>query len=350
MEFSAKQIAGLLEGMVEGNENVCVNQLAKIEEGQPGALSFLSNPKYEPYIYQTLSSICIVNKDFIPAHPLPATLTLVRVEDAYGSFAKLLEVYTQFQKKPSKTEEPCFIDPTATIGKNCYIGAFVYIGAHAVVGDNCALFPGVTLGDHSQIGSDTVLYAGVHLYHNTQVGERCIIHSGTVIGSDGFGFAPDSQGVFSKVPQIGNVVILNDVEIGANCTIDRATMGSTKIGNGVKIDNLCQIAHNVEIGDHSAIASQAGVAGSAKLGKHIMVGGQTGINGHLSVADHTKIVAQSGIPSSIKTADTFMGSPAIPLNDFKRSYIGFRRLPELMEELRALRKEINDLKEQKKAQ
>jgi UDP-3-O-[3-hydroxymyristoyl] glucosamine N-acyltransferase len=347
MEFSAEQIAELLQGTVEGDASVCVNQLAKIEEGQFGALSFLANPKYESHIYQTQSSICIVNRSFDASQPLPSTLTLIRVEDAYGSFARLLELYAQLQKKQAITEQPSFIHPSAQLGENCYIGAFVYIGAHAIIGDNCAIYAGTHIGDYSRIGHDTTLFSGVQIYDNMVVGNRCIIHSGSVIGSDGFGFAPDEKGVYSKVPQIGNVVIEDDVEIGANCTIDRATMGSTRIGKGVKIDNLCQIAHNVEIGDHTAIASQAGIAGSAKLGKHIMVGGQTGINGHLTVADHTKIVAQSGIPASIKTAETLMGSPAIALSDFKRSYIGFRRLPEILEEVRSLRKELNELKDNK---
>jgi len=347
MEFSAKQIAELLQGTVEGDENVCVNQLAKIEEGHTGALSFLANPKYEAYIYSTLSSICIVNHSFRPSQSLPQSLTLIRVDDAYGSFARLLELYAQFQKKQATVEQPSFVHPTAQVGENCYIGAFVYLGANVVIGKNCTIYPGTHIGDFSRIGEDTTLFSGVQIYDNMHIGKRCIIHSGTVIGSDGFGFAPDEQGVYSKVPQIGNVVISDDVEIGSNCTIDRATMGSTRIGRGVKIDNLCQIAHNVEIGDHTAIASQAGIAGSAKLGKHIMVGGQTGINGHLTVVDHTKIVAQSGIPSSVKSAETLMGSPAIPLNDFKRSYIGFRRLPELADEIRALRKELNELKENK---
>lgn len=347
MEFSAHQIAELLQGTVEGDGNVFVNQLAKIEEGQTGALSFLANPKYEPHIYHTQSSICIVNRSFEASQALPSTLTLIRVEDAYSSFARLLELYAQFQKKQASIEQPSYIDPSAQLGENCYIGAFVYIGAHAIIGDNCTIYPGTHIGDYSRIGKDTTLFSGVQIYDNMVVGNRCIIHSGSVIGSDGFGFAPDEQGVYSKVPQIGNVIIGDDVEIGANCTIDRATMGSTRIGKGVKMDNLCQIAHNVEIGDHTAIASQAGIAGSAKLGKHIMVGGQTGINGHLTIADHTKIVAQSGIPSSVKTADTLMGSPAISMSDFKRSFIGFRRLPEILEEVRALRKELNELKDNK---
>ncbi|MFM7387569.1 MAG: UDP-3-O-(3-hydroxymyristoyl)glucosamine N-acyltransferase [Bacteroidota bacterium] len=347
MEFSAYQIAELLQGTVEGDGNVFVSQLAKIEEGQAGALSFLANPKYEPHIYQTQSSICIVNRSFEASQALPVTLTLIRVEDAYSSFARLLELYAQFQKKQPSIEQPSYIDSSAQLGDNCYIGAFVYIGAHTVIGDNCAIYPGTHIGDYSQIGKDTTLFSGVQIYDNMVVGNRCVIHSGSVIGSDGFGFAPDEKRVYSKVPQIGNVVIGDDVEIGANCTIDRATIGSTTIGNGVKIDNLCQIAHNVEIGDHTAIASQAGIAGSAKLGKHIMVGGQTGINGHLTIVDHTKIVAQSGIPSSVKTADTLMGSPAISMNDFKRSFIGFRRLPEIFDEVRALRKELNELKDNK---
>jgi len=347
MEFSARQIADLLQGTVEGDEQVCVNNLAKIEEGQLSSLTFLANTKYEPFIYLTASSVCIVNKSFEPKQALPPSLTLIRVNDAYASFAEILRMYAQIQQKPTRIEQPCYIDPSAEIGANCYIGAFVYLGANVVIGDNCAIFPGTYVGDYSQIGNNTTLHSGVQIYDRMLIGQRCIIHAGTVIGSDGFGFAPDSEGIYSKVPQIGNVIISDDVEIGANCTIDRATLGSTKIGSGVKIDNLCQIAHNVEIGDHTAIASQAGIAGSAKLGKFVMVGGQAGINGHLSIADKTKIVAQSGIPSSITSADTFMGSPAITLNDFKRSHIVFRRLPHILDEIETMRKELNDLKKNK---
>jgi UDP-3-O-[3-hydroxymyristoyl] glucosamine N-acyltransferase len=344
MEFSATQIAQLLDGVVEGNASAIVSGLSKIEEGKTGALSFLSNPKYESYIYQSESSICIVNDTFKPSKPLPSTLTLIKVKDAYACFAKLLQVYQASMRKAPGIEQPCFIDPSATIGTDVYIGAFVYIGANATIGDGACIYPNTYIGQGSMIGAQTTLYSGVQIYDNMHIGSNCIIHAGVVIGSEGFGFAPNEQGVFDKVPQIGNVVIEDHVEIGANTTIDRATMGSTRIKTGVKIDNLCQIAHNVEIGEHTALAAQVGIAGSAKLGKHVMVGGQTGISGHLHIADGTKIVAQSGVPSSVKEAEILMGTPAIPINDFKRSYIGFRKLPEMMRELSALKKEINELK------
>ncbi len=347
MEFSATQIAQLLEGIVEGDASASVSGLSKIEEGKPGSLSFLSNPKYEAYIYTTGSSICIVNDSFHPTKPLPSTLTLIKVKDAYACFAKLLSVYQASMRKAPGIEQPSFIDPSATIGNDVYIGAFVYIGANANIGDGCAIYPNTHIGQGSTVGSNTTLFSGVQVYDNMHIGSNCIIHAGVVVGSDGFGFAPNEQGVFDKVPQIGNVIIEDFVEIGANSTIDRATMGSTRIKTGVKIDNLCQIAHNVEVGEHTALAAQVGIAGSAKLGKHIMVGGQTGISGHLHIADGTKIVAQSGIPSTVKEADTLMGTPAIPINDFKRSFIGFRKLPEMMRELSQLRKEINELKANK---
>lgn len=347
MEFSATQIAQLLDGIIEGDASVTVSGLSKIEEGKSGALSFLSNPKYESYIYQTASSICIVDHTFQPSKPLPSTLTLIKVKDSYACFAKLLQLYQASMRKAPGIEQPCFIDPSAKIGKDVFIGAFVYIGASAVIGDGACIYPNTSIGQNSKVGTQTTIYSGVQIYDNMQIGANCIIHAGVIIGSDGFGFAPNEQGVFDKVPQIGNVIIEDNVEIGANTTIDRATMGSTRIKTGVKIDNLCQIAHNVEIGEHSALAAQVGIAGSAKLGKHVMVGGQTGISGHLHIADGTKIVAQSGIPSSVKQAETLMGTPAIPMNDFKRSHIGFRKLPEMMRELSALRKEINELKAKK---
>ena len=343
MEFTAAQIAGLLNGEVIGNPDAKVSALAKIEEGQEGALSFLSNPKYEAYIYTTGSSICIVNNSFTPTKPLPDTLTLVKVADAYACFAKLLALYDSMNKKEAQIEQPCFIHPSAQIGENVYIGAFAYVGANVRIADNCQIHPHVVLQDQVSIGEQTTIYPSVNIYKDCHVGARCIIHAGTVIGSDGFGFAPDENGVYSKIPQIGNVVIEDDVEIGANSTIDRATMGSTYIRKGVKIDNLCQIAHNVDVDQHTAMAAQVGIAGSAKIGKHVMIGGQTGIAGHLSVADHTKIVAQSGIPSTVKKADTLMGTPAIPINDYKRSHIGFRKLPGLIQKIFELENKLNDL-------
>jgi UDP-3-O-[3-hydroxymyristoyl] glucosamine N-acyltransferase len=343
MEFTAEQIAGLLNGEVIGNPQASVSALAKIEEGQPGALSFLSNPKYEVYIYNTASSICIVNQSFEPSKALPETLTLIKVADAYACFAQLLALYDSMNKKEAIIEQPSFIHESAQVGNNVYIGAFAYIGANVKISDNCQIHPNAVIQDNASIGANTILYASVNIYKECHVGANCIIHAGTVIGSDGFGFAPDENGIYSKIPQIGNVVIEDDVEIGANCTIDRATMGSTFIRKGVKIDNLCQIAHNVDVDQHTAMAAQVGIAGSAKIGKHVMIGGQTGIAGHLSVADHTKIVAQSGIPSTVKKADTLMGTPAIPINDYKRSHFGFRKLPGLIQKIYELENKLNDL-------
>lgn len=343
MEFTAEQIAGLLNGEVIGNPQASVSALAKIEEGQPGALSFLSNPKYEVYIYNTASSICIVNQSFEPSKALPETLTLIKVADAYACFAQLLALYDSMNKKEAIIEQPSFIHESAQVGNNVYIGAFAYIGANVKISDNCQIHPNAVIQDNASIGPNTILYASVNIYKECHVGANCIIHAGTVIGSDGFGFAPDENGVYSKIPQIGNVVIEDDVEIGANCTIDRATMGSTFIRKGVKIDNLCQIAHNVDVDQHTAMAAQVGIAGSAKIGKHVMIGGQTGIAGHLSVADHTKIVAQSGIPSTVKKADTLMGTPAIPINEYKRSHFGFRKLPGLIQKIYELENKLNDL-------
>ena len=343
MEFSASQIAAIVNGEIIGSSSVIVTDLAKIEEGKEGTLSFLSNPKYEEFIYTTKSSICIVNKDFIPVKPLPLSLTLIKVENSYTCFAQLLELYDNLNKKEAKIEQPSFIDNSAVIGSDLYLGAFAYIGKNVEIGNNVVIYPNVYLGDNVKIGSNTVLHPGVSIYFGCKVGENCIIHAGTVVGSDGFGFAPNSEGVFQKIPQIGNVIIENNVEIGSNCAIDRATMGSTFIREGVKIDNLCQIAHNVDIGENSALAALVAVAGSAKIGKRVMIGGQAAINGHLSIADDTKIVGQSGVVKTVKEAVTLMGTPAIPLNDFKKSSVGFRKLPLILSKLEELEKKIKDL-------
>ena len=343
MEFSASQIAAIVNGEIIGSSSVIVTKLAKIEEGKEGTLSFLSNPKYEEFIYTTKSSICIVNKDFIPIKPLPLSLTLIKVENSYTCFAQLLELYDNLNKKEAKIEQPSFIDNSAVIGSDLYLGAFAYIGKNVEIGNKVVIYPNVYLGDNVKIGSNTVLYPGVSIYFGCKVGENCIIHAGTVVGSDGFGFAPDSEGVFQKIPQIGNVIIENNVEIGSNCAIDRATMGSTFIREGVKIDNLCQIAHNVDIGENSALAALVAVAGSAKIGKRVMIGGQAAINGHLSIADDTKIVGQSGVVKTVKEAVTLMGTPAIPLNDFKKSSVGFRKLPFILSKLEELERKIKDL-------
>ena len=343
MEFTAEQIAGLLQGEVDGNPSVCVSGLAKIEEGSEGSLSFLSNPKYEEFIYTTGSSICIVNKTFVAAKSLPKQLTLIRVDDAYACFAKLLALYNNMNRKEPAIEQPSFIHETATLGLDPYVGAFAYIGKNVRIGNNVQIYPNVVVGDNVQIGDNSILFANVSIYADCQIGQNVIIHAGTVIGSDGFGYAPDENRVYQKIPQIGNVIIEDDVEIGSNCSIDRATMGSTFIRKGVKIDNLCQIAHNVDVDEHTAMAAQVGIAGSAKIGKHVMIGGQTGIAGHLHIADDTKIVAQSGIPSSIKKADTLMGSPAFHHNDFKRSYLGFRKLPYILSKIYEFEKQLKEL-------
>jgi UDP-3-O-[3-hydroxymyristoyl] glucosamine N-acyltransferase len=343
MEFSASQIAAIVNGEIIGSSSAIVTDLAKIEEGKEGTLSFLSNPKYEEFIYTTKSSICIVNKDFIPVKPLPLSLTLIKVENSYTCFAQLLELYDNLNKKEAKIEQPSFIDNSAVIGSDLYLGAFAYIGKNVEIGNKVVIYPNVYLGDNVKIGSNTVLHPGVSIYFGCKVGENCIIHAGTVVGSDGFGFAPNSEGVFQKIPQIGNVIIENNVEIGSNCAIDRATMGSTFIREGVKIDNLCQIAHNVDIGENSALAALVAVAGSAKIGKRVMIGGQAAINGHLSIADDTKIVGQSGVVKTVKEAVTLMGTPAIPLNDFKKSSVGFRKLPLILSKLEELEKKIKDL-------
>lgn len=343
MEFSADQIAGILNGEIQGDTDTTVNDLAKIEEGTKGTLSFLSNPKYEEFIYTTESSICIVNKTFIPSKPLPTSLTLIKVDDAYSCFAKLLELYGNLYKKEPGIEKQTNIDESASIGKNVHIGSFSYIGKNAKIADDVVIYPNCYIGENAVVEKATKIYPNVNIYHDCKIGAHCIIHSGSVIGSDGFGFAPDEKGKFQKIPQIGNVVIEDNVELGSNVSIDRATMGSTFIRKGVKIDNLCQIAHNVDVNEDSAMAAQVGIAGSTKIGKNVLIGGQAGISGHIKIADQTKIVAQSGIPSSIKKAQTLMGSPGIPLDDFKRSYFGFRKLPGLLKRVQELEEKIEAL-------
>lgn len=337
MEFTATQIAGLLEGQIEGNPDVRVNRLAKIEEGEPGSLTFLANPKYESFIYTTGASLAIVANSFCASSPLPGNLTLIRVEDPYASFARLLDHYNQRKKDRKGISSNATIDTTAQLGEEVYIGSAVVIGQGAVIGDRVKLFPGVVVGENVRIGEGSTLYYGVKIYEDTVIGRECVLHAGVVIGADGFGFAAPGSDGFSKVAQIGNVIIGDNVEIGANTTIDRATMGSTRIGNGVKLDNLIQIAHNVEIGDNTAIAAQTGVAGSTKIGKNCLIGGQVGIVGHIQIADGVKIAAQSGIGSSITQAGAIVqGSPAFDIGDYKRAYVGFRKLPEILQRLKVL--------------
>lgn len=348
MKFSAEQIAGLIGGKIEGDKNASVSNLAKIEEGTPGTLTFLANPKYEEYIYSTGSSIAIVNDAFVAEKKLPEALTLIRVPDAYQCFAKLLDFYNQSKTKKTGIEQPCFIDPSAKIGENVYIGAFAYIGKNVVVENNAVIYPQCYLGDNSAVGENSTLYAGVKVYHDCKIGKNCTIHASSVIGADGFGFAPNSENNYQKVPQIGNVIIEDHVEIGSNVSIDRATLGSTIIRKGAKIDNLIQIAHNVEIGENTVIAAQTGIAGSTKLGKNMMIGGQVGIIGHLKIADGVKIAAQSGIGQNIDTPNAIMqGSPAFSIGDYKRSYVLFRSLPQLKEQMNKLAVELEAIKKQK---
>ncbi|MBK9590943.1 MAG: UDP-3-O-(3-hydroxymyristoyl)glucosamine N-acyltransferase [Crocinitomicaceae bacterium] len=345
MEFSAQQIAGLLDGQIVGNPDVKVSGLSKIEEGVAGTLSFLANPKYEDFIYSTKASIVIVNKSFAPQKPIADTVTLIKVEEAYSCFAKLLGMYDQAMAKQPQIEEKSFVSPTAKIGKDVYIGAFAYISDHAEIGDGVHIYPNTFVGDHVKIGNGTKLFANVSVYRDCKIGQHCTIHSGSVIGADGFGFAPNSENNYQKVPQIGNVILEDHVEVGANTCIDRATLGSTIIKKGVKLDNLVQIGHNVVIGENTVMAAQGGIAGSAKLGKNMMVGGQVGIVGHISLADGTMIGAQAGVPKTItKEGTTILGSPAYDAEDYKKSYMGFRRLPQILDRLRELEEEVKKLK------
>jgi UDP-3-O-[3-hydroxymyristoyl] glucosamine N-acyltransferase len=342
MEFTAQQIAELLQGTVEGDANVKVSRLAKIEEGEPGSLTFLANPAYTPYIYTTQASIVITNADFQPEQPVSATM--IRVENAYASFAKLLEVYNTIRRNKSGIEEMSFIDPSATVGEGLYAGAFAYIGKDVKIGNRVKLYPNSYIGDNCIIGDDTTIFAGVKIYSDCIIGKNVTIHSGVIIGGDGFGFQPNSENNYQKVAQIGNVIIEEHVEIGANSTIDRATLGSTIIRKGVKLDNLIQIAHNVEIGENTVIAAQTGVAGSTKIGKNCMIGGQVGIVGHIQIADGVKIAAQSGIGNSLTTPNEIVqGSPAFNISDYKRSYVMFRKLPELEKKIQELQKTISAL-------
>ena len=345
MEFNAATLAGFLKGEIVGDPEVKVNTIAKIEEGHPGALSFLANPKYEHYIYSTKSSIVLVNSDFVPGAPISATL--IKVKNAYESFASLLQLVDQSRPRKKGIHPSAVIEPSATVGKDVYIGSFVYVGENCVVGDGCSLFPNVFVGDNTKLGTGCTLNPGVVVYRDCIIGNNCTVHAGSVIGSDGFGFAPQSDNEFMKIPQLGNVILEDNVEIGANVTIDRATMGSTVIRKGVKLDNLIQVGHNVEIGENTVMAAQTGIAGSSKIGRNCMFGGQVGISGHIKVADGTKIGAQSGIPGDVKKEDSvLLGYPAIDHRDFMRSSIIFKRLPELYRKVDELEKQIRHLREE----
>ena len=336
MEFTAQQVAGILNGQIEGDAGAKITKLSKIEEGEPGSVSFLANPAYTQYIYNTKASVVIVNKDFVPTTPVAATL--IRVESAAGAFAKLLEMYNQVKLNKTGISKHAYISESAKVGSNIYAGEFAVVSDNARIGNNVKIYPQVFVGENVVIGDNTTLFAGVKVYSDTQIGKDCIIHSGTVIGSDGFRFEPQNEGN-KKVPQIGNVIIEDDVEIGANCAIDRATLGSTILRKGVKFDNLVHIAHNVEVGENCYLAACNVVAGSTKIGKNCMFSGQVGIVGHLQIADNTIITAQSGISKSItKAGGVYMGSPAFDANKYRKAYIHFRNLDAIVDRVDKLEK------------
>lgn len=339
MNFTAEQIAGILEGDIIGDPNIEVSRLAKIEEGSKGSLTFLANPKYTPYIYKTKASIVIVNKGFVPEETISSTL--IKVEDAYKSFSKLLEYYNQVKNNKLGIEQPSFQSETAVYGENVYLGAFSYLGENVILGNNVKIYPQAYIGDNVKIGDNTTIFSGVKLYSETQVGKNCVINSGAIIGADGFGFTPDENGEFQKVPQTGNVIIEDNVDIGSATTIDRATLGSTYIRKGVKLDNQIQIAHNVEIDENTVIAAQTGIAGSTKIGKYCMIGGQVGIAGHLTIGDHVKVQAQTGIGHRVKDGEKLYGSPAIDYGNYVKSYVHFKNLPKIVKAITDLEKKVN---------
>ncbi len=340
MKFTAAQIAVILEGEVEGNPEIEVSKLSKIEEGEPESLSFLANPKYTQFIYTTKASIVIVNKIFKAEKEINSTL--IRVEDAYKSFSKLLEYYNQVKMNKTGIESPVFISKSATYGDNIYIGAFAYLGENTKIGNNTKIYPNVYIGDNVVIGDNVILFSGAKIYSDTLIGNNCVIHSSAILGADGFGFTPNEQGEFIKVPQTGNVIIEDNVDVGAATSIDRATLGSTIIRKGVKLDNHIQIAHNVEIGKNTVIAAQTGIAGSTKIGENCMIGGQVGIVGHITIGNNVKIQAQSGIGRNLKDNETLQGSPALPYSDYNKSYVHFKNLPKTMNRISILEKTITN--------
>jgi UDP-3-O-[3-hydroxymyristoyl] glucosamine N-acyltransferase len=343
MEFTARQIAEFIGGKIEGNEDVAISQVVKIDEESDGGLSFLANPKYEQFIYTTGADIVIVGTDFTAEKELKPTL--IRVEEPYLAIATLLDMYNKMKLDKTGVSELAFVDDSAELGEDVYIGEFAFIGKNAVLGKGVKIYPNAYVGDHSRIGDGSTVFSGARLYHDTVLGNNCTIHSGVIIGSDGFGFAPDENGEYVKVAQTGNVLIEDNVEIGSNTTIDRATIGSTIIRKGVKLDNLIQVAHNVEIGENTVIAAQTGISGSTKIGKNCMIGGQVGIVGHIRIGDNVKIQAQSGIPSNVKDGEVIMGSPAINLRQYMKSYIHFKNLQEIVDRIEELEKKIKDPEE-----
>ena len=343
MEFKATDIAAFLNGEIAGNADVKVFSVSKIEDGKPGTLAFLSNMKYEHFIYTTEASVVLVNKNFVPKAEIKATL--IRVDDAYQAFASLLELYVQARaQQKTGIEQPSFIDETALLGNHIYVGAFAYIGKKVRIGNDSKIYPQVYIGDNVIIGDDCIIYPGVKIYENCIIGNRCILHAGTVIGADGFGFAPQNNGSYKKIPQIGNVILEDDIEIGANTTIDCGTMESTIIRKGVKIDNLVQVAHNCEIGENTVIAAQTGMAGTTKVGRNCRFGGQVGLAGHLTIGDNVQIGAQSGIASSVKDGETLLLTPAFNIKDAIKASIIFKNLPQLRDDVILLKKEIKLLK------
>ena len=335
MKFTAEQIAGILEGEVVGNPNAEVSTLSKIEEGLEGSLTFLSNPKYFSYIYTTKASVTIVNKSFVADSPIATTL--IKVDDAYGAFTKVLTFYAQARNDSKKgIEEPVFMSEDLQYGSDVYLGSFTYIGKNVTLGNNVKIYPNCYIGDNVTIGDNMLMHSGVRIYSETVIGNNCSLHSGVIVGSDGFGFAPNPDGSYDKIPQIGNVIIEDDVEIGAATTIDRATMGSTIIRRGVKLDNQIQIAHNVEIGEHTVIAAQTGIAGSTKIGMHCTIGGQVGIVGHIVIGNNVRIQAQSGVQKNLKDDEIVQGTPAFNYNDFSKSYVHFKNLPKTVLQLNGL--------------
>lgn len=340
MEFSANQIATLVNGVVIGNGDILVNTFAKIEEGKPGAISFLANPKYTHFIYETKSSIVLVKNDFEPEKPI--STTLIKVEDPYATLAFLLDMVSKLMNpQPTGIEQPHYISPNITIPDDAYIGAFAYIGNNVSLGKGVKIYPHVFIGNNVTIEEGTILYSGVKIYQGCKIGKNCIIHAGAVIGADGFGFAPTDKG-YNKIPQIGNVEIEDNVEIGANSTIDRATMGCTKIKSGAKLDNLIQIAHNVEIGENTVMAAQAGIAGSAKIGQWCMIGGQVGVAGHITIGDNVSVAAQSGIPSNVKSGSRLMGYPATDAKDFMRQSVYIKNLGKLNNRVAEIEQKIKE--------
>lgn len=344
MEFSAKQIAQFVQGVIEGDENATVNTFAKIEDGKPGAISFLSNPKYTHYIYDTESSIVLVDKSVELEKPTKATL--IRVDNAYECVAKLLQLYESMKPKKTGIDSLAFVSPSANIGENVYIGAFAYIGDNVVIGDGCQIYPNVVICENAKVGNDCLFYPNVTIYHDCHVGNRVTLHAGSVVGSDGFGFAPSENG-YDKIPQIGIVTIEDDVEIGANTCIDRSTMGSTYVRKGVKLDNLVQIAHNTDIGANTVMSAQVGVAGSTKVGQWCMFGGQVGIAGHITIGNKVFLGAQSGVPSSLKDDQTLIGTPPMEKLPYFKSQAIFQRLPDLYKQIQKLQKEVDELKKSK---